>query len=437
MESKYSEGLPDSAKGQAITTLVIATLIYTLNAADRYVYSALLVPIKAEFQLSDAGAASVNLGMGLMLMFFGIPAGMLADRMSRKLLLAGSITIFSAMTALGGVTSSLAGFVATRLGVGFGEAGCTPSALSLLSDRFKPNRRSVAMTIYTLGICAGSALGTGVAAALSDAFGWRAAMLVFGLIGLPLGVITVLFVKEPARGSNDTEAQKTATSTDSLMDALVHIWRDKQLFFVMIGGATISTWGWGMLFWTPTFYVRTYNFSVAEGGALLGTVHLVGGTAATFLIAYVMHRLSHRDFRFQIWTVASMITLAAAVSIAAYATTDQGLSIICLWIFAPVLYMYSGPTYGLINNLSPPHLRAKVVAIFLFLTTLGNLVFAPTIIGYISDIFASFGADETKSLRYSLVLFAPLGLVAGMLYALAGFRSASKLDEVPQASSTL
>src|SRR6266702_8098543 len=68
-------------------TLAVTTLIYTLNVADRFIFSTLLQPIKAEFHLSDTGAASLNLALGLVLMIFGVPAGILADRMSRRVLL--------------------------------------------------------------------------------------------------------------------------------------------------------------------------------------------------------------------------------------------------------------------------------------------------------------------------------------------------------------
>jgi MFS family permease len=416
-------------QSQAIITLIIATLIYTLNVADRFIFSALVQPIKTEFQLSDAGVAGVNLALGLVLMTCGIPAGILADKMSRKILLAASTTIFSAMTALGGMTSILPAFVATRIGVGFGEAGCTPSALSLLSDRFKPSHRSVAMTIYTLGICAGSALGTALAANIAESYGWRAAMLTFGLIGLPLGLLASWVLTEPERGVFDQQAALATLGRPkaaSLKGAISHIWNDKALLFIIVGGATISTWGWGLLWWTPTFFVRTYNFSVAEGGGLLGKIHLIGGTSATLLIAFVMHGLSNRSARAQIWTVASITTIAAIASIVAYATSSVNLSILCVWLYAPVLYMYTGPTYGLMNNFSPPEMRAKVVAIFLFLTTLGNLVLAPTTIGFLSDIFANSSPDSSKSLQHAMIIFAPLGIVAGLLYAIAGVASGSR-----------
>jgi MFS family permease len=407
-------------------TLVVVTLIYTLNAADRFIFSTLLQPIKAEFHLSDTGAASLNLALGLVLMIFGVPAGILADRISRRWLLAASTTIFSLMTGLSGLTTSLTAFVIARFGVGFGESGCAPPALALIADRFSRARRGVAMTIFTLGISGGSFLGSSVAGALSDQYGWRAALVIFGAVGLPIGALCLLVVKEPVRGAADGAIVPVPSSEAGFLAALTHVYREKALLFVVLGGATICTWGWGLLFWTPAFLIRNYGLTTAQSGAILGHLHLLGGSCGTLLIAAVMHGLARSESRVQIWTVASVVAVAAVASITAYSVKSQSWSVVCLWLFAPILYMYTGPTYTLINNFTPPNLRAKVVSIFLFATSLGYLILAPLFIGYCSDVFAGSGLDSAASLRRAMILFAPLGLVAAAGYAAAGFCSGSR-----------
>ncbi|MCC8954354.1 MFS transporter [Bradyrhizobium sp. Pear77] len=408
-----------SIGAQAWITLAVTTAIYTLNVADRFIFSTLLQPIKVEFGLSDAGVSSLNLALGLVLMTFGVPAGILADKMSRRILLAAATTIFSVMTALGGATSGMWTFVATRLGVGFGEAGCAPPSVTLIADRFPPVRRGVAMTIFTLGICAGSFFGTAVAGYFADHYGWRATMVIFGVFGLPLGAVTLLLVSEPVRGAADAAAG-TGQPGGGLLTALSHIYREKALLFVILGGALICTWGWGLLFWTPAFMARNYGLTTGQAGAILGQLHLVGGTTATILVAVAMHWLSRSAARVQIWSIAGVAAMGAVASIVAYTTTSLSVMVLCVWLFAPVLYMYTGPTYTLINNLSPPHLRAKIFSIFLFATSLGYLVLAPYLIGLGSDFFRSSGMDAGASLRRALEIFAPLGLVAAIGYAAAG-----------------
>jgi MFS family permease len=407
-------------------TLAVATMIYTLNVADRFIFATLLQPIKAEFHLSDTAAASLNLALGVVLMVFGVPAGILADRVSRRVLLAASTTTFSVMTALSGLTAGFPTFIATRFGVGLGEAGCAPPALALIADRFPPPRRGVPMTIFTLGICGGSFLGSSLAGFLSDQYGWRAALLAFGALGLPLGMACLLLVKEPVRGASEGATTEAEPRNADFLAALAHVYREKALLFVILGGATICTWGWGLLFWTPAFLVRAYGLTVGQSGSVLGRLHLVGGTVGTILVAVAMHWLSRRAARVQIWSVATVIAVAAVASIVAYTAKSLSVFVLCLWLYAPVLYMYTGPTYTLINNFSPPRLRAKVVSIFLFATSFGYLILAPVFIGYCSDLFAQSGMDAGVSLRRAMAIFAPLGLLAAAGYAVAGFCSGSQ-----------
>lgn len=408
---------------QAWTTLVVATAIYALNVADRFIFPTLLQGIKAEFALSDTEVASLNLALGIVLMLFGVPAGMLADRFSRRYLLGICATLFSAMTALGGLSSTLLGFTATRLGLGLGEAGCTPPSLTLIADRFPAARRGVAMTVFTLGVCAGSFCGTALAGALSDLYGWRKTMLVFGLAGLPLGVLAMFLVKEPARGSMDGPAAGTGTGGAGLLATLAHIWHDKALLFVMLGGATICTWGWGLLWWTPAFLMRAYGLTGSAAGSVLGKLHLVGGATATLFAACAMHWLSARPMRVQVWAIAAIVACAAVASIMAYTTQDLSVLVFCLWLYVPVLYMYTGPTFSLINNMAPPAIRATTVSIFLLATSFGNLILAPMVIGVLSDLFVAAGQHAGASLHTAMGSFAPLGLLAAAAYSIAGIVS--------------
>lgn len=162
--------------------------------------------------------------------------------------------------------------------------------------------------------------------------------------------------------------------------------RSKALLFVILGGAMICTWGWANLFWTLAFLMRAYGLTAGESGAILGRLHLVGGLVGTILVAFAMHHLSRRPARVQIWAIASVMgsrLWRRLRPIRLIASSSS--SFICGSTFR-VLYMCTGPTYTLINNLSPLHLRAKVVSIFLFSTSLGYLILAPVFICYSSDL---------------------------------------------------
>src|SRR5258706_13309350 len=138
-----------------------------------------------------------GLAFALFYTFLGIPIARLAERRSRPLIVAASMTLWSGFTVLSGTATNFAVMALARLGVGFGEAGCNPCAHSLIADITPPERRASALAFYSLGVPIGTILGLVLGGVIADAYGWRAAFLVAGAPGLLLAALTVLTVKEP------------------------------------------------------------------------------------------------------------------------------------------------------------------------------------------------------------------------------------------------
>src|SRR6266404_7875955 len=187
--------------------LAILTVVYALNIADRFSVSTLIEPIRQELRLSDSGIAFLT-GVALALFYVtvGIPIAALADRKSRRNILAISLAIWSGMTALCGLAQNYWQLLLARFGVGTGEAGGTPPSTSMLADKFPPARRPMAHTIFALGTCLGAALGSLVAGAVAERSGWRAAFLVLGIPGLLVALLVWSTVREPRRGQLDSSA---------------------------------------------------------------------------------------------------------------------------------------------------------------------------------------------------------------------------------------
>ena len=155
--------------------LILMCLIYSINIADRYVVSTVLEPIRLEFKLDDAGVAFLTgIPLALFYVTFGIPVSWLADRTNRRNILSLSLIIWSAFTALCGLSRNYWEFLCGRIGVGIGEAGGTPPSTAIVSDCFPPERRPMAMTVLALGAPIGAWLGANMAGAVAQAYGWRA-----------------------------------------------------------------------------------------------------------------------------------------------------------------------------------------------------------------------------------------------------------------------
>ena len=146
--------LSTSARNYALAVLVV---VYTLNFVDRQILAILLPAIKADFSVDDwvlgfiAGPA-----FALFYATLGVPIALLADRFNRRNLIAIAIAIWSVMTALSGLAGSILQLTLARIGVGVGEAGCSPPAHSMISDYYPPEQRSTAMGLYTVGISIGN-----------------------------------------------------------------------------------------------------------------------------------------------------------------------------------------------------------------------------------------------------------------------------------------
>lgn len=222
MENENVNGQQLNAEGEIKATpyawyvLFVLTLVYVLNFIDRQILSILAVDIKRDLGITDADLGFLyGTAFGVFYATFGIPLGKLADSWNRTKLITAGLSLWSAMTALSGLSKNGGQLTAARIGVGIGEASAGPSAYSLISDWFPKSQRATALSIYTSGLYIGGGLsllvGSQVVERWNKAFpdggpggivGWQAAFMAVGLPGLLLAVL-VFTLREPPRGLSD------------------------------------------------------------------------------------------------------------------------------------------------------------------------------------------------------------------------------------------
>jgi len=415
VELRVTRRLPTSKSRVAWYVVALLTAVYALNIADRYVISTLIEPIKLDLGLSDS---SIGLLTGVALAIFyvgaGLPLAVLADRTNRRTLIAVSLAAWSGMTAVCGLTHSFWQLLLARIGVGIGEAGGTPASHALISDYFPRQRRAFALSVYSVGASLGSMLGSSAGYA-SDAWGWRSAFLLLAIPGIALALLLRITVREPRRGALDPQvsldlAPFTAT--------LRHLIRSRALLHCLIGGTLYTFWAWGLMWWTPSYLVRSHHMNLGEAGGKLALMHGIGGTIVLLATSELMRRMGGRDPRAVPWFVAVAIGAGTLPSIVAYSSHNTSLTLAMLWLFIPLSYANFGPTFALVQNLCPPAMRAQGVAVLLFAANIANLILAPQLVGIASDLLASrFGAE---SLRIALLPLAFTGFWAATHYWLCG-----------------
>ena len=391
------------SRAYASYVLALLTLVYAFNYLDRQLLSVLMEPVKREFGVSDG-----QLGMLTGFLFAaiytvaGIPVARIADVAGRKLVLAVSLAIWSAMTALTGFVGSFAQLRLARVGVALGEAGGTPPSFALISDIFPPERRATALGIFATGVSFGTLLGNVLGGWIGQAYGWRAAFIWLGLPGLLLALILALTVREPKRG---------AAPPDVSFPEVLRVLFSQPTFVWMAAGVSLAAFaGYGFGMWKPAFLMRVHDFPLRTAGIAIGVVNLFTGVASSFLGGYLADRLGRRDPRWPLRVAALSALAGLPVNVAFLLWPDPWFALIGISLIGVAGGMWPPPTYAASQALVPPHMRARATAILLFFLNLVGLGLGPWWIGELSDVLEP--AHGELSLRYALVsaMFAyPLG----------------------------
>ena len=390
--------------------LIVMCLVYAVNIGARYVVTTVFEPLRLELRLSDGGAAFLT-GVPLALFYvaFGMPIAWLADRSNRRNIVAASLVVWSGFTVLCGMSQTYWQFLFRRIGVGIGEAGATPPSNSIVSDYFPAARRPMAMSIFALGAPIGAWLGADWAGAVAQEYGWRAAFYALGIPGLVLGVLVYLTVREPKRGRLDAIGGE---GKPSFLESTRFLWQQKAAFHVIMASGVCCLWGWGLVWWTPTFLMRAYALNVAEAGAVTGHVHLVGGIVATAGAAWFMARPYMVSPRRVLFALAIVTGCATIPSFIAYWTHTLWLTKLMFWLYIPAIYFFIGPCMALVLNLAPSNMRSVFTAWSVLVGNLFNLVVAPQAVGALSDWIAAGHGTDAASLRIALLVLAPTGFWA-------------------------
>jgi MFS family permease len=411
--------------------LCVLWLTYILNFVDRQLITILLEPIKLEFGASDTAMGFLS-GFAFALFYasLGVPVARLADRWSRRNVIAISIGLWSAMTALCGLAGSFWQLALARVGVGIGEAGGTPPSHSLIADYFPVEQRATALSIHATATQFGVLIGMLGGAVVAAEYGWRMAFIYFGIPGVFVGLLIALTVKEPAR--------EGPRSTSSMLADIRHIWALPGFSLIALAGATTALAAYGLGTWSPSFLMRTHGLSLVETGMLLGGAGAISGIIGAVAGGILCDRLCQRDKRWQLWLPAGG-AFATAPLMAGFLLWPESQQFTVLGYTVPVAIVFTllggivaafwiGPTYAAIQTLSPGNMRAQAAAIFLFLFNLVGMGLGPLLIGILSDaMMPLFGVD---SLRYAMAFSLSLVLLGGVLFLRAAPRYASATQGV-------
>lgn len=398
--------------------LAMLVLVYALNFIDRQIVGILAVPIKADLGLSDTQLGLMGgLAFALFYSGLGIPVAMLADRKDRTWIMTIALALWSLMTALSGLAQNFWQLFAARAGVGVGEAGGVAPAYALISDLYPPQQRARALAIYSFGIPIGSASGIVFGGIIATLIDWRFAFLAVGIAGLAVAPLFKLAVKEPERGVWDNQAPSNAPAFSAVIACLI---RKPSFWLLAAGASSASMMGYGLFFWLPSFFVRSFDLSLLNASLAYGALILVAGSAGIWLGGMLGDRLG--AVRKSAYATVPAIAFLATIPfyLVGILSSDLVTALLVLLVPTALGLVWLGPVMSAVQHLVPANMRATASAIFLFVNNLIGIGIGTAAIGALSDMLASRFGEE--ALRYSIVAGTLFYVVAAMLLFAASKR---------------
>lgn len=397
--------------------LLVLLGVSSLNFLDHQILALLLQPIKEDMLLSDTQLGLLSgLAFAVFYCVLGIPVARWADRGNRINIVALSVTTFGGMTALFGTATNFFQLFLYRVGVGIGEAGCTPPSHSLIAEQFKPAERPQAMAIYMMGAPLGMVMGFFLAGWINDLYGWRIAFIVLGLPGVALGLLVKLTLRDPRYSTSlknkraDISEERNAVETiDSIFTVISVLWRNTSYRYLLYTLSMTYFLGYGISQWMPTFFMREYGYQSSDLGMILSLIAIFG-VMSTWLGGYLFTRFLPNRESTQLRVIAILNILSVMFNACVYLSGSGQLALVFLGLANALGYMQLGPVYAVFIGLAHKRMRAMAVAFLYLVINFIGMGLGPFAIGFISDFSVTEYGDD--SLKIAILSVMPLALIA-------------------------
>lgn len=403
-------------------------LVYTLNFLDRQILNILAEPIKTDLGLSDTQLGLLaGPAFALFYAVLGIPIARYADRggVNRVSLISVSLAIWSGMTVLCGFAQNFWQMALARVGVGIGEAGCTPAAHSLISDAVPPERRASAISFYGMGVPIGSLLGLVIGGVVNDLYGWRVALMLVGLPGLVLALLLPALMKEPRRAGLARDAAAATAPTMPIGKAVAEIFSSRAYLLLLVAASFAAFLSYGKGLWTISLFIRSHGLSTTEVG-IIGAIALgLAGVFGTWLGGWAADRFGQVNKRHILTLPAVGMAVAAPIQFLGYGAPQWWVAGLLILVPTILNAAYYGPAYSCVQGLVRKELRAVAASLMLFGQNLIGLGLGPLVFGILSDWLAPYAG--TESVRWVLFGAAWLGLIPAFFFWRASLRLKAEL----------
>ena len=392
--------------GSANVALAVLIAINVLNFYDRSILGVLAEPIRREFQLTDTQLGLLSSVFIWLYAIVGVPLGTLADRWSRKKLLAGGVAVWSVLTGLAAFATSYMMLVFSRLGFAIGEAAVAPAATGWIGDLYPADKRARPLALFMAGVPVGYALSHFISGPIAQAFGWRQAMVLAAAPAILL-IPLLLMLREPIRGAAELRKDDSKRSWREFLTIPTFWW-------IVASGALLNFNLSAMSSFLPAFLGRIHHVTVAQSGTLAGVTYLVGGLSGSLLAGWLGDKVVRQRANARMVWASGFALLGAPLALWGVSSGDMVAAVIALTIFYGTLCSYYGFVYSSLQDIVAPSLRGTAMAVYFLAMYLCGASFGPVLTGKVSDLMAQRAALAAGSPVVTEV-FKAVGLQQAML----------------------
>lgn len=398
--------------------VALLALVLAFNQVDRLALGLLLQNIKADLSLSDTQLGVLSgIAFAMFYSVMGLPLGRWADRGNRVSIIALTTALWSAAVALSGAAGNFAQLLLIRVGAAVGEAGCIPTALSLIADSFDRAERPRAVSRYMLGMPLSGLIGYFFAGWLNELYGWRATFVLLGLPGLVLALLAWSTLKEPRRLSPTWDARRPRHSTrteENVVEALRRLWFTKSFRHLLLCFCVCTLFSSGIGSWQAAFFIRSYGLRTGELGTYFAVINGLSALIGIYFGGELASRLAGNNESLQLRGIACVYCSLPVIWALIYVSRTPYASFGWMALATLLGTLAFGPLFAITQSLVSERLRAMSVAIIYLFANLIGMGIGPLLAGALSDAFRPWLGEE--SLRYALLVLCP-GTIWGAWHA--------------------
>ena len=362
---------PTPLNAQQIRLLAVLALINFVNFAARQAVVPLVPLLRDHLHVTDAQLGSMQTWLLVVLALASIPFGFLADRFSRKSIIAIGICSWSVASFAGGLFTTLSYFLIARAMVGLGEAAYAPAAQSMISGAFPEQERARAQAVFALGMLLGGAAGQALGGVLGQHYGWQATLFVVAVLGIFPG-LALIGIEEPPRGPR------------SEVVPIMRLLSVPAFVSMIAAGMCITFSIVSLTSWGVDFAKNYKDFSLSEASVSLSLITLFSLVLGVLAGGYVADRLQRSLTYGRIVAIAAALLVAAPFLLLAIQSEEKSTFLVGLFVAGFFMSWYHGPVTAVLHDMMPRRAHATSIGIYMFATQLlGGL--GPTIVGKISD----------------------------------------------------